>query len=105
MVCKHMGRMTAVGWQAVEGHMPGIEHHEVGLLAHGQTGNGAAGCLGTAGHRPQGHGGRHLGLGTAAEHIALAQVQALAVFEHQQLFGRVDRGVAVRANAPAAAMP
>jgi hypothetical protein len=41
----------------------------------------------------------------AAKHIALAQAQALAVFEHQQLFGRIDRGVAVRANAPAAAMP
>ena len=37
----------------------------------------------------------YLWLGTAAEHIALAKLQALAVFQHQQLFGRVHRGMAV----------
>ena len=37
-----MAGMSAVGRQTIEGHMLAVQNHKVGLLAHGQTTNGAA---------------------------------------------------------------
>ena len=88
--------------------MLGIEHHPIRRLPHRDarcgTGPPAARCLRPALHRLQGHGRGHLRLAAAGQYIALAARQALAVFEHQQFFGRVHAGMAVRAHAPAPAM-
>ena len=88
--------------------MLGIEHHPICRLAHSNarccTRHPAAGCLRPALHSLQGHGGGHLRLATVGQHVALTARQALAVFQHQQFFGSVHAGVAVRAHAPAPAM-
>lgn len=99
-----MGGEHALGVQPGQGDVLRVQRQHIGLLADRKPGDRPPGGLRAALHRLQRGGGGHLGMRAAGQHVALAQVQALAVFEQHQFLGRVHAGVAVRAQAPAAAV-
>ena len=104
VAAEHMGREHGFHRQPGQRNVRRVQHREIGLLAHGQTRHRAARCLRPALHGREPHGGAHLGLRRAGQHIALAQRQALAVLQHHQFLGRIHAGMAVGAHAPGTAM-
>ena len=84
----------------------GVQHDEVGLLARrpGRPIARPAACAPPC-TAASVSAVATCGCAASAPHVALARGEALAVFEQQQFLGGVDAGVAVRADAPGAAVP
>ena len=98
---KHMARMCTVGRQATEGWVLRIKNNKISLLSRRQACDGPARRLGPACNGLQCHCSGNLRLRGLAQYVALQSLQALAVFEQQQLLSCINADMAVRAYAPA----
>ncbi len=104
VIGEHVDGQRLLAAQAGQRRMIAVQHDEVRLLSGRQPAHRTSRRPRTAGRRIEIEPIGHLRMAARSKHVALLQREPLPVFEQPQLLADADARMAVRADAPCAAL-